>query len=120
MNTESDSRLISYKGIRGILVKNVNGSISKESVEFLQTYFEELIQHQLKVICGNVLVRNEEVNKLREFHGLPEHKRFSLSIFLSTLGGDLYSSSGISGLTKEEKHNNHTLLSKANKEVTEC
>jgi len=83
MNTESDNRFISYKGMKRILRSNLNGNVSKETIEFLQLYFEELIKQQLRVICGNVLVRQEEANRLREFHGLPEHKRFSLSVFLN-------------------------------------
>jgi len=86
MNTESNNRTVSQRGIERILRKNLNGSISKQSVEFLQLYFEELIQQQLRLICGNVIIRQEELNTLRMFHGLPEKKRFDLSIFLNGVG----------------------------------
>jgi hypothetical protein len=109
----NDNSLTSYKTVRRFLKEELDGDISKDAIEYIQSLLEEYILE----LCQDVMIQQEKRNNFREFHGLPELKRFDISIFLNVMGGGIYSASVIGRLAKEDKHNNETLLSKANMEV---
>jgi hypothetical protein len=103
------------KTIKRILCQECGGQISTESVEYIQSF----LTNQLKQICKSVVIKQEEMNNLRKFHGLPPKRRFEVSLFISLVSQDIYSPPELDGLSKEAESVNPTPLPKykANEEV---
>ena len=81
-----------YKTVKRILVNELDGKqISKKSVEFIKSYLET----EIKEICKNVVLQHEATNKYRKFHGVPELRRYDVSIFKSVVVEGIYSPSGL-------------------------
>jgi hypothetical protein len=103
MNQESRTEL-PYKTLKRILVNNLGGQVSTESVEYIQS----LLQQQLKTICKNVVIQQEKDNKLRKFHGLPPKRRYDVTLFKSLSVEGLYPPPELDGLSKEAESVNPT------------
>jgi hypothetical protein len=106
MKQESREEL-PFKTLKRILVSNLGGQVSTESVEFIQ----HLLKNQLKQICKEVIKRQEDENKLREFHGLPPKKRFDVSIFKLISVESINPQYSIIGVDEEGHSNRDTSLS---------
>ena len=68
---------IPYKLVRRILKRHTNADITREGVEFVQDYVENL----LKEIALECIKEQEELNKFREIQKLPKLKRIQVSVF---------------------------------------
>jgi hypothetical protein len=106
-------RLIPYKRMRRILKNNVNGDVSKDTVEYLQT----VLENQLENICRNVVVEHEEENRLRVFHGLPERKRIDVTLYKKVVEIPYKSTTDLIGVGEVANSVNTTFSDKQNIEV---
>lgn len=105
--TNSRLRGLPKKTIKRILTNECGGQVSTESVEYIQSFIENL----LKDICKNVVIKQEEENKFRKFHGLPSKRRFDLNLFLNLVEGDIKTNPLLQGVGEEGHHNRDTSLS---------
>jgi len=78
-NMKGEERLIPYKRIRRFLRQETKGMVCKKACESMQNYLENFT----KQLCRDVVSEHQEQNRLRKFHGLPEHKRIQVSEFIS-------------------------------------
>ncbi len=106
--TDSKLRRLPKKTIKRILTNECGGQVSTESVEYIQSFIENL----LKDICKSVVIKQEEENKLRKFHGLHPKRRFDLNLFISVSEDGLNSSYEFEMSGKEAESVNPTPLSK--------
>jgi hypothetical protein len=111
--TNSRLRGLPKKTIKRILTNECGGQVSTESVEFIQSFIENL----LKDICKDVVIKQEKDNKLRKFHGLPPKKRFDVSIFKLVSVESINPQYSIIGVGEEGHRNRETSLSKKAEET---
>ena len=105
--TNSELSGLPKKTIKRILCQECGGQVSTESVEFIR----HLLENQLKQICKEVIKRQEDENKLREFHGLRPKKRFDVSIFKLVSVESINPQYSIIGVGEEGHRNRETSLS---------
>jgi hypothetical protein len=76
------NKFISYCGMKRILKCYLDGDISEKTI----IYCQELLEQYLKELCKRIVIQQEEMNRLREFHGLPKLKRYSVSTNINGVG----------------------------------
>jgi hypothetical protein len=99
--------LVSYNKTRGFLNKNISGNVSKEAVKYCQY----LLESQLKELCSKCVEEQKKRNQRRVECGLPQQRRFTVTLFKSVVVESYKTNSGLI-IGESGQTNRDTLFSK--------
>ena len=110
---ENGNKLTEYKTVRRFLKKELNGDVTKELVEELQSVLEDY----LRTICENISEEQWSINWFREIQGLSKLKRYGVSTYLNCVGEVFEPTSDGKGKGKVAKLENTILSDRESMEV---